>query len=127
MIQANDLFCSHPILLGSGITILSLGIGAFTQQAIKSVSCHLPMADMTASVPVIHSIFGSDTIVSGATEFALDYGTKGAVINGISNPGKDTSKVKLRLSGVSLRAPNSEAHERGTNDILGERDMNRSV
>lgn len=53
------------------------------------------MAHMTASVPVIHSILGSDAIVIGASEFALNPGTKGALVNGISNPGKDTSNVSV--------------------------------
>lgn len=78
---------SHPILLGAAITVLSLGIGPFAQQAIKSVPCQLPRSSEIAKLSVIHDLGNKHVSRQGPGIFQIDYATKGAVINGVANPG----------------------------------------
>lgn len=80
-------------VLGALITILSLGIGPFTQQAIKTVGCLQIHDDMNASIPLAHFIPGNNTYYRiGAGSFELQVDMKGTMVNGIVNPtGNDTA------------------------------------
>ncbi|KAI1498329.1 hypothetical protein F5X99DRAFT_394002 [Biscogniauxia marginata] len=79
-------------VLGALITILSLGLGPFTQQAIRSVTCPQVLPDMQASIPVSHYVPGYGGLYSpNPGIFDIPTDMKGAMVNGIANPtGNDT-------------------------------------
>ncbi|KAL7629752.1 hypothetical protein AAE478_001275 [Parahypoxylon ruwenzoriense] len=69
------------------ITVLSLGIGPFTQQAIKTVGCLQTHAGLNASLPLAHFVPGDGTyyrVASGVYELQIDM--KGTMLNAIVNP-----------------------------------------
>ncbi|KAI2776395.1 hypothetical protein F4815DRAFT_484627 [Daldinia loculata] len=82
-------------MIGALITILSLGIGPFTQQTVKSVACLRTHPEVNASLPVAQYLPGNETYyrtAPGRWELSID--TKGALVNGIVNPmGNDTAIV----------------------------------
>lgn len=83
--------------IGSLVTILSLAIGPFTQQALVNVSCQRPVASQNSSVAIAHfmgiphSFQGSYSRGPGA--YALPNDMKGAMINGLINPTGNDSTV----------------------------------
>ncbi len=79
--------------IGALITIVSLAIGPFTQQSIKTVSCQYPTPGINASIPVANYLLG-DFYRIGAGRWELDVDTKGAMINALTNPlGNDSALV----------------------------------
>lgn len=82
-------------VLGALVTILSLAIGPFTQQAIKSVSCPMELAGKNASIPIAHFMPGRASYYRiGAGTWEVDTEMKGAMINGLTNPtGNDSAIV----------------------------------
>lgn len=88
----------HNILatLGCLVTILSLAIGPFTQQALKNVSCQRAVSSQNSSVAVAHFMGVSDAFQGsfsrGPGQYALPNDMKGAMISGLINPtGNDSS------------------------------------
>lgn len=82
--------------LGCLVTILSLAIGPFTQQALKNVSCRRAVASQNASVAVAHFMGVPDAFQGsfsrGPGWYALPNDMKGAMISGLINPtGNDSS------------------------------------
>ncbi|KAI2472449.1 hypothetical protein F4781DRAFT_445381 [Annulohypoxylon bovei var. microspora] len=82
-------------VLGALITILSLGIGPFTQQTIKTVPCLQTHNAQTASLPLSHYVPALHTYYRvGAGTFEAEVDMKGTMINGITNPtGNDSAIV----------------------------------
>ncbi|KAI8959210.1 hypothetical protein F5Y11DRAFT_333769 [Daldinia sp. FL1419] len=82
-------------VLGALITVLSLGVGPFTQQTVKSVACLRTHSEVNASLPVAQYLPGNQTyyrIAAGVWELSVD--TKGALVNGVVNPtGNDTAII----------------------------------
>ncbi|KAI1336604.1 hypothetical protein F5Y15DRAFT_408460 [Xylariaceae sp. FL0016] len=82
-------------VLAALTTILSLAVGPFTQQAIKTISCPQPVDDTNGSLPIAHFVPASGgyyRIAAGLWEVEVDM--KGAMINGIVNPtGNDSAIV----------------------------------
>ncbi|KAI1775735.1 hypothetical protein F4818DRAFT_414800 [Hypoxylon cercidicola] len=81
--------------LGALITILSVGIGPFTQQAIKTTGCLQVHKEVNASLPLAHFVPGNDTYYRiGAGSFEVQVDMKGTLVNGIVNPtGNDSAIV----------------------------------
>ncbi|KAI0131841.1 hypothetical protein BJ170DRAFT_222673 [Xylariales sp. AK1849] len=77
------------------ITILSLAIGPFTQQAIKSVPCQQVVKNVNASLPLAHYMPGrADYYRIGAGLWEVEVDMKGSMINGLTNPmGNDSAIV----------------------------------
>ncbi|KAG6364268.1 hypothetical protein INS49_005867 [Diaporthe citri] len=77
-------------VVGSLVVVLSLAIGPFSQQAIKSVDCLQNVSSMNASVPIAH-FFGQRGLVTELGDLRADM--KGAMINGLVNPTGNDSKI----------------------------------
>lgn len=77
------------------VTILSLAIGPFTQQAIRSVTCPQLVTDANASIPIAHFVPGPALYYRiGAGEWEVDTDMKGAMVQGLTNPtGNDSAIV----------------------------------
>ncbi|KAI1765376.1 hypothetical protein GGR53DRAFT_263822 [Hypoxylon sp. FL1150] len=76
------------------ITILSLGMGPFTQQTIKTVECLRIHNELNASLPLAHFVPGNGTyyrVAAGLYEAQVDM--KGTMINGIVNPTGNDSAI----------------------------------
>ncbi|KAI1857459.1 hypothetical protein JX265_011194 [Neoarthrinium moseri] len=88
-------------VIGAIVTILSLAIGPFTQQAIKSVSCPQYLRDTNASLPIAHFMPGrADYYRIGAGTWEVEVDMKGAMINGLTNPtGNDSAIVATCATG----------------------------
>lgn len=85
-IASKNLFA----VVGSFVVVLSLAIGPFAQQAIKSVDCLQNVSEMNASVPIAH-FFGQGDLLTPGEDIRLDM--KGAMINGLVNPTGNDSKI----------------------------------
>ncbi|KAI1452754.1 hypothetical protein F4805DRAFT_470619 [Annulohypoxylon moriforme] len=88
-------------VLGALLTILSLSIGPFTQQAIRTVPCLQTHNELKASLPLSHYMPALNTYyeaTDGVLEAQVDM--KGAMINGITNPtGNDSAIVPTCATG----------------------------
>lgn len=84
------------VVIACIVTILSLAIGPFTQQAVSSVNCQRAVATENASVPIAH-FMGIPTSFQasfsrGPGAYALPVDMKGVMVNGLVNPtGSDTA------------------------------------
>lgn len=81
-------------LLGIGaalVTIASLAVGPFTQQALKTSICPTLLPNARAEIPTANYAPGSSAYYRvGAGTFELEIDMKGAMIQGLTNPdGKD--------------------------------------
>lgn len=85
-IASKDLFA----VVGSLVVVLSLAIGPFVQQAIKSVDCLQNVSEMNASVPIAH-FFGHENLVTTFEYLRVDM--KGAMVNALVNPTGNDSKI----------------------------------
>lgn len=77
-------------VVSSLVVILSLAIGPFAQQAIKSVDCLQNVSEMNASVPIAH-FFGQGDLLTSFWDLRVDM--KGAMINALVNPTGNDSKI----------------------------------
>ncbi|KAI0380397.1 hypothetical protein F5Y04DRAFT_97592 [Hypomontagnella monticulosa] len=74
-------------VIGALITILSLGMGPFAQQAIKTVSCRQTHTESNASLPVAHFVPGYGSYYRiGAGIWEVEVDMKGTMVNGIADP-----------------------------------------
>lgn len=81
-------------LLGIGaavVTIASLAVGPFTQQALKTTMCPTLLPNARAEIPTANYAPGRSSYYRiGAGSFELEIDMKGAMIQGLTNPdGKD--------------------------------------
>lgn len=81
-------------LLGIGaalVTISSLAVGPFTQQALKTTMCPTLLPNARAEIPTANYAPGSSSYYRvGAGSFEMETDMKGAMIQGLTNPnGKD--------------------------------------
>ncbi|KAI1413810.1 hypothetical protein F5Y13DRAFT_179191 [Hypoxylon sp. FL1857] len=101
-------------VLGALITIFSLGIGPFTQQAIKSVPCLQVHTELKASLPLAHFVAGYDTfhMIEDLGMYEVQTDMKGAMVNGIANPtGNDSAIVPICATGnCSFASHNGITH-----------------
>ncbi|KAI0837824.1 hypothetical protein F5Y06DRAFT_297252 [Hypoxylon sp. FL0890] len=88
-------------VLGALITILSLSIGPFTQQSIKTVPCPQTHKELTASLPLAHFVPGNSTYYRvGAGIYEVQVDMKGTMVNGIANPtGNDSAIIPICATG----------------------------
>lgn len=84
-------------VIGGLLTILSLAIGPFTQQAVRQVDCQRHSPRQNSSVPAAHFLNISSDFVSsfnrGPGEYALPVDMKGAMVNGLVNPSGNDSAI----------------------------------
>ncbi|KAK7926693.1 hypothetical protein PG985_003691 [Apiospora marii] len=76
------------------VTISSLAIGPFTQQALRTVACPQVLEEANASIPVAHSMPGRAKYFRiGAGQWEVDVDMKGAMIQAMTNPFSNDSKI----------------------------------
>ncbi|OTA63214.1 hypothetical protein K449DRAFT_433322 [Hypoxylon sp. EC38] len=81
-------------VLGALITILSLGIGPFTQQTIKTVPCLRTHNEQKATLPLAHFMPGNGTFYRvGAGSYQVQLDMKGTMVNGIASPTSNDSAI----------------------------------
>jgi len=98
----DSLFGSLQLLTGVGltvigtlaalVTILSLAIGPFTQQAIKTVTCQSRQPSANASVPVANLV-QLPFLRVGSGIYDVLFGLKGVMVSGMTNPRGNDSTV----------------------------------
>ncbi|KAK7957868.1 hypothetical protein PG988_012716 [Apiospora saccharicola] len=85
---------SSLAIVAALVTISSLAIGPFTQQAIKTVACPQILEEANASIPVAHSMPGRAKYFRiGAGQWEVDVDMKGAMIQAMTNPSSNDSKI----------------------------------
>lgn len=81
-------------LAGSLVVIVSLAMGPFAQQAIKSIDCEQYVPDANASIPVAHHVaWGDEFYRLGAGIWLVTVDMQGALVNALVNPGGNDSSV----------------------------------
>lgn len=76
------------------VTISSLAIGPFTQQAIKTVACPQILEEANASIPIAHFMPGRAKYYRiAAGQWEVDVDMKGAMIQALTNPSSNDSKI----------------------------------
>ncbi|KAI0897157.1 hypothetical protein F4806DRAFT_464291 [Annulohypoxylon nitens] len=95
-------------VLGALLTILSLGIGPFTQQATRTVPCLETHKELKASIPFSHFMPGKNAYIKigFVNEMEAQADMKGTMINGIVNPtGNDSAIVPTCATGNCTFTP----------------------
>ncbi|KAH9887509.1 hypothetical protein F4778DRAFT_797454 [Xylariomycetidae sp. FL2044] len=99
--------------VGAVVTILSLAIGPFTQQAIKNVGCLQEHPELRASIPLANFAHRDDSLYrAGAGSWEVQADMKGTMVNGIVNPlGNDTAiKATCPTGNCTFTAHNDITH-----------------
>lgn len=109
--------------LGALVTILSLAIGPFTQQALKNVDCQRAVSSQNSSVSVAHFMGVPDSFQGsfsrGPGWYALPNDMKGAMINGLINPtGNDSTMAATCQTGNCTFAADG-SHDNITYSSIG--------
>ncbi|KAF2033854.1 hypothetical protein EK21DRAFT_108644 [Setomelanomma holmii] len=73
--------------------ILSLAVGSFTQQAVRSVPCETAVPGQNTSLPLVYGALGSLMVRFGTLSYDLDFLTKGRVSRAFM--GTDTQRQAL--------------------------------
>ncbi|KAK8080998.1 hypothetical protein PG997_008816 [Apiospora hydei] len=95
-------------IVAAMVTISSLAIGPFTQQAIKTVACPQILDDANASIPIAHSMPGRAKYFRiGAGQWEVDVDMKGAMIQAIANPSSNDSKIVASCETGNCTFPSS--------------------
>lgn len=81
------------------VTIASLAVGPFTQQAIKTVTCPMLHESARSSLPVANYVPGSSSYYRiGAGSYELEVDMKSAMIQGLTDPEGKDSDVQVTCS-----------------------------
>jgi hypothetical protein len=100
------------MIVGRLVIIFSVGIGPFTQQAVKSVPCNVALATRNSSVQVAqtNSYVIYPRIAAGM--FDLELETKAAILQGLANPdGKESAfTVDCNTGNCSFPSHNGVTH-----------------
>jgi hypothetical protein len=96
-----SLMSKNLATFGSLVGIISIGIGAFTQQAIRATPCEQPVAEVAAFIPVA---FTSDAlmrtkIIDGNQEVEITPPMKAAIVNGLAGLQSSTMVAAMCDSG----------------------------
>jgi hypothetical protein len=81
--------------LGAILTIVSLAIGPFAQQAVKTVLCDNIVAGGVSRIPIAQKIPIRDSFRFGAGAFEVEVDTKNAVLGGITSPNTTASTAAI--------------------------------
>lgn len=92
--KLHELTCARDsALLGCIIIVFSFGIGPFTQQAVKAVSCNLPLESSKASIAIARYIDDTDVDRFDSAHWDMDMDTKVAILDGLANPNTTRSAI----------------------------------
>lgn len=82
-------------LIAAFTTILSLAVGPFAQQAVKTTTCTQTMASESGTISVANTVPGTDSYYRiGAGMWELGPGMKGAMVNAVTAPSTKGSIVE---------------------------------
>jgi hypothetical protein len=84
---------SDAALVGCIVILLSVGIGPFSQQAVKSVSCERSLDGAEASIRVSRWMHILNLTRIYADNWDLDLDTKVAILDGLVNPNTTRSNI----------------------------------
>ncbi|KAF9877754.1 hypothetical protein CkaCkLH20_04889 [Colletotrichum karsti] len=91
------------------ITVTSIAVAPFTQQAVSTVSCSRAVLGVRASLPISHYVPGGRGSVlrvsAGSWDVAIDM--KGAMINGLVNPTSSDNNVQVACETGNCTFPSS--------------------
>lgn len=83
----------NAALLGCIVIILSIGIGPFTQQAVKTVPCDRPLESAEASIRISRYMGSLNLARINVPHWDMDMDTKVAILDGLANPNTTRSEV----------------------------------
>jgi hypothetical protein len=83
----------NAALLGCIVIVLSVGIGPFTQQAVKAVPCNRPLESAEASIRISRWIDIDNLARNYGPYWDMDMNTKIAILNGLANPNTTRSEI----------------------------------
>lgn len=80
-------------LAGCIVILLSVGVGPFSQQAVKSVSCERPLGGAEASIRVSNWMHNLNLTRLYASDWDLDLDAKVAILDELVNPNTTRSNI----------------------------------
>ncbi|KAK3681723.1 hypothetical protein B0T22DRAFT_300281 [Podospora appendiculata] len=83
-------------LVGAFTTVLSIAVGPFTQQAIRTTACPQILPGVHASLPVAHYVPANNPYFSSSSEedfWEVDVDMKATMIRGLTNPQSNDSAI----------------------------------
>jgi hypothetical protein len=86
-------YSSDAALIGCIVVLLSVGIGPFSQQSVKSVSCERPLEGAEASIRVSQWMDRWNLTRIYSNNWDLDLNAKVAILEGIANPKTTRSNI----------------------------------
>lgn len=102
-------------LLGIGaalVTIASLAVGPFTQQALKTSTCPTLAPNARAEIPIANFVPGRSSYYRiGAGSFQVETDMKGAMLAGLTNPDGKDNEVEVSCASSNCTWPD---HGTGT-------------
>ncbi|KUI66885.1 hypothetical protein VM1G_02436 [Cytospora mali] len=88
------------------VTILSLAVGPFTQQALKTTTCPITVPNATAAIPAAYYVPGSSSYYrTGAGMFEVEVDMKSAMIEGLTYPDGKDNDVETTCDGSNCAWP----------------------
>lgn len=93
MVDASLHLRSDSVFIGCLVVILSVGIGPFTQQAIKAFPCTVPSTALRSSVQVANTNAYFDFPRIAAGSFDISMATKAAILQGLVDPTDERSSI----------------------------------
>ncbi|KAI1335391.1 hypothetical protein F5Y15DRAFT_428247 [Xylariaceae sp. FL0016] len=90
----------HVVVTVAGLAVvLSLAVDPLVQQSVRTVACQQVIPDANATIPVANYVPGTSGYYRvGAGEWELKFDMKGAMLNGITDPGSNDTNVKADCS-----------------------------
>ena len=80
-------------LVANIVAVLSLAIGSFTRQAIKTIACDLVLPNFNAFFPLVDGSLSSIVTRYGAGIYDLDASTKAGIFKALTDPSVDRSTL----------------------------------
>ncbi|KAF6787347.1 hypothetical protein CSOJ01_15230 [Colletotrichum sojae] len=99
---------SVPSVLAAVITILSMAVGPFTQQAVSNVPCSQTIPNATASLPIAHFFPANQGFRIGAA-MIVDPGVTGAILNALVNPAGQNDVIQAVCETGNCSFPSSSS------------------
>ncbi|KUI59958.1 hypothetical protein VP1G_07183 [Cytospora mali] len=88
------------------VTIMSLAVGPFTQQALKTTTCPITVPNATAAIPAAYYVPGSSSYYrTGAGMFEVEVDMKSAMIEGLTYPDGKDNDVETTCDGSNCTWP----------------------
>jgi hypothetical protein len=110
------MYHRNTAILGSVIIAFSVGVGPFTQQAVKAVSCERPLDSGEASIRISRWMSSNRLARIDVPHWEMDMDTKVAIMDGLANPNTTRSMITPECSTGKCSFP---AHNGVTHSSVG--------